>query len=49
MMKFFKKKREKQKVARKNKPGKKYLFAAVFFAIMAPAIIISKIKSRKKL
>lgn len=42
MLNLFKKK-PKQK-----KPGKKYWIAAVFFALMAPAVLLSKINSRKK-
>jgi len=37
----------KKKIAEK-KPSKKYWVAAIFFALMAPAVLLSKINSRKK-
>ncbi|MFA5332920.1 MAG: hypothetical protein WC376_00295 [Candidatus Nanoarchaeia archaeon] len=43
MFKLFCKNKKLEK-----KPSKKYWIAAIFFAIMAPAVLISKINSRKK-
>ncbi|MFA5303130.1 MAG: hypothetical protein WC393_01170 [Candidatus Nanoarchaeia archaeon] len=43
MFNLFCKKKKLEK-----KPGKKYWIAAIFFAIIAPAVLISKLNSRKK-
>jgi len=40
---LFKKKKKIEK-----KTPKKYWIAAIFFALMAPAVLLSKINSRKK-
>jgi hypothetical protein len=40
---LFSKKKKPEK-----KPGKKYWIAAIFFALLTPAVLLSKLNSRKK-